>query len=34
LLADLPSKPDVPTRISDGQTLKIVMKAPLEDGGS
>lgn len=34
LLADLPGKPNIPTRTSDGKQLTITMTAPASDGGS
>lgn len=34
LLADLPGKPNIPTRTSDGKQLTIAMTAPASDGGS
>lgn len=34
LLASVPSKPNPPTRISDGKSLKILMSPPANDGGS
>jgi hypothetical protein len=33
LLADVPSQPPPPTRISDGKTLTIGMEPPISDGG-
>jgi hypothetical protein len=34
LLADVPSTPVKPTRISDGKSIKIIMAAPSSNGGS
>ena len=34
LLADVPSKPNPPTRVSDGRSLTILITAPQSDGGS
>lgn len=33
-LASVPDKPESPTRISNGKTLKILMSVPTGDGGS
>lgn len=34
LLAEVPSQPDPPTRISDGTFLQIIMTPPSNDGGA
>ena len=34
LLADIPSQPNPPTRISDGSYLTIIMSPPANNGGA